>query len=897
MSIWKIKLIYTTFLFHSRMIDHREIAKKWQEAWEEQKVFLTPEHRPENAFFCLEMFPYPSATAMHMGHVRNYSIGDAIARYKRMRGHSILHPMGFDSFGLAAENAAIKGGAHPKISTERNIQGITQQFKLLGVSYDWTRELATHTPEYYRWNQWFFIQFLKKGLAYRKNSLVNWCNDCTTVLANEQVEDGKCWRCKNEVQQKELEQWFYRITQYADELLQDLDLLDEWPERVVTMQRNWIGKSQGALITWKTTSSNFDTYTTRHDTLMGVSYLVLSPEHPLVDALTTPEHQQAVQEYVMQAKRKTAIERTAEGKEKTGVPTGSAAKHPLTQEEIPIWVADYVLSDYGTGAVMGVPAHDARDYDFATKFSLPIPRVIESEEDLPYSGEGHLINSKHFTGMRSIDAREAIAKELEKKDLGKAHTNYKLRDWAVSRQRYWGTPIPVIYCKDCGAVPVPEKDLPVLLPEDVKFSGQGNPVATSETFVNTPCPKCKKPAKRETDTMDTFVDSSWYYMRFCDPHNTEKPFDKELVNAWLPVDQYIGGIEHAILHLLYSRFITKATRDMGLHDITEPFKRLLTQGMVLKDGVKMSKSVGNVVDPVPIIEEYGPDTARVFILFTALPEKEFEYSDEGVAGADRFLKRVEALYEDKEERNHETAQDEYVMSVLNRNIVQITDAIEEMRFSHALTHVMEVVTVLTKYARTPVHPDVYAQATRQTLLLLAPFAPHLAEELWSKKHQGLIAKQSWPLADPDKIRLAAEAAVTLQEETAQDIHNLIEMVDFTPKTITLVYAAPWKYAYISELKTVLNDMHNPGEVLKALMTDELKKYGKDIAKITPKLLKDRSKIPAYLLTQEHEHRALQEHTQELEKRFSAQIQIISETQSTHQKASQALPGKPAILLE
>ena len=874
------------------MTDYRAIAQKWQNIWKEQEAFLPTQE--DKTFYCLEMFPYPSGTAMHMGHVRNYSLGDAIARYKRMRGYSVLYPMGFDSFGLPAENAAIKGGAHPKKSTERNIEGIKTQFKLLGTSYDWDRELATHRPEYYCWNQWLFLQLYKKGLATRQQAAVNWCPDCHTVLANEQVEEGKCWRCKSEVEQKELKQWFFDILSYADELLEDLDLLEEWPEKVVRMQRNWIGKSTGALINWKTQAGDIQTFTTRPDTLFGVSYLVLSPEHPLTKALTTQEQEKTVYEYCESAKKKTRFER--EGKEKTGVPTGSTAKHPLTGKDVPIWIADYVLPDYGSGAVMGVPAHDTRDYEFATTYSLPIIPVVQSEEE-PYTGHGTLIHSDRFTGMHSVDAQEAITQALQEANKGGSHTQYKLRNWLISRQRYWGTPIPIVHCEECGTVPVPEHELPVLLPEDVTFTGKGNPIETSPTFINTPCPTCKKPARRETDTMDTFVDSSWYYMRFCDPHNQEEPFSQDIVNTWLPVDQYIGGVEHAILHLLYARFITKATRDLGLHNITEPFTRLLTQGMVLKDGVKMSKSVGNVVDPVPIIEQYGPDTARIFILFTALPEKEFEYSDEGVAGAYRFLRKVEALFEEKQPRDTTTAQDEYVISVLNRLIAQITQEIEELRLSHALTSIMELVNTLTKYAKQPVHPDVYAQATRQTLLLLAPFAPHLAEELWSKKHQGLIAKQSWPLADPDKIRLAAEAAVTLQEETAQDIHNLIEMVDFTPKTITLVYAAPWKYAYISELKTVLNDMHNPGEVLKALMTDELKKYGKDIAKITPKLLKDRSKIPAYLLTQEHEHRALQEHTQELEKRFSAQIQIISETQSTHQKASQALPGKPAILLE
>lgn len=883
-------------------MDHRSIAAKWQEVWNDERSFNAPFLPEDKSFYCLEMFPYPSGSAMHMGHVRNYSIGDAIARYKRMRGYSVLYPMGFDSFGLPAENAAIKGGDYPKVSTERNVEGIKKQFKLLGTSYDWTREIATHRPDYYRWNQWLFLQFVKEGLAYRKEAPVNWCPDCHTVLANEQVEDGKCWRCKHEVEQKELAQWFFNITRYAEELLDDLDLLGEWPEKVVRMQRNWIGKSTGTVISWDTPAGRIDTFTTRPDTLFGVSYLVISPEHPFVKELTTQEHAQAVEEYSAAAQKKTRIERGAEGKEKTGVPTGSTAKHPLTGEEVPIWVADYVLADYGSGAVMGVPAHDTRDYEFATTYDLPIQYVVQPEDgelskEEAYTEHGVLVNSSGFDGLHTLHAQENITATLKEKNLGYAHTQYKLRDWLVSRQRYWGTPIPVVYCDECGTVPVPEKDLPITLPKDVHFTGKGNPLETSESFVHTACPHCKQPAKRETDTMDTFVDSSWYFLRFCDPHNEKEPFDKQLVNQWLPVDQYIGGVEHAILHLLYARFFTKATRDLGLHDITEPFKRLLTQGMVLKHGVKMSKSIGNVVDPVPIIKEYGPDTARVFILFTALPEKEFEYSDEGVAGAYRFLKRVEALFETPQTRTEKTAQDEYVRSVLHRIVAETTEAIEELRFSHALTHIMELVTTLTKYRKTPVHPDVYHEATRHVLLLLSPFAPHVTQELWSNEHDTLLVQETWPLADTDAIDLAAEAAVQLQEDTIQDIRSLTEMVDFTPKTITLFVATQWKYTYLEELKILLHTTHHPGEVMQALMQTDLKRHGKEISKLTPRLLKDRAKIPSFLLTQEHERAALTEAADEWKKQFSAEVVVVREEDANHAKANNAMPGKPAILLE
>ncbi|MEK6849541.1 MAG: leucine--tRNA ligase, partial [Nanoarchaeota archaeon] len=575
------------------------IVPKWQKKWAEAKLFDTSDKSKKPKFYNLEMFPYPSASGLHMGHVRNYSIGDTIARYKRMRGFNVLYPMGFDAFGLPAENAAIKNKTHPRLYTEKAITSLTNSMKRLGLSYDWNKTLATCYPEYYRWNQLFFLRFLEKGLAYRKTAPINWCPSCKTVLANEQVTDNRCWRCESTVEIKDLEQWFFRITKYAEELLDGVDSLN-WPDRIKTMQRNWIGKSVGTQIDWMVKDSNtkLTVFTTRPDTVFGVSCLVIAPEHPIVQELVKGKPiAKEVDRFVNNVLLQEKFSRASESKEKEGMFIECYAVHPFTGKDVPVYIANFVLMDYGTGIIMAVPAHDTRDYDFAKKYSLPIVQVIKpaKEQKLPFVDEGTLIDSGEFTGVASETARASITKSLTQKKIGRATTNYKIRDWLLSRQRYWGTPIPIVYCAKCGIVPVPEKDLPILLPEKAEFTGQGDPLANTPEFVNTHCPKCKGPAKRETDTMDTFVDSAWYYLRYTSPKELKQPFDKDAVKYWMPVNQYIGGAEHAVSHLLFARFFCKALRDLGFIDIDEPFQSLVNQGMVCKDGAKMSKSPGHVV--------------------------------------------------------------------------------------------------------------------------------------------------------------------------------------------------------------------------------------------------------------------------------------------------------------
>jgi len=629
----------------------QEIEAKWQKHWLEQNAFNTELNRQRPEYYVLEMFPYPSGN-LHMGHVRNYSIGDVIARFKVMQGYNVLHPMGWDAFGMPAENAAIKHGVHPAEWTWKNIDNMRRQQQEMGLSYDWNREVATCHPDYYKWTQWLFLLFYERGLAYKKKAAVNWCDQCNTVLANEQVIEGNCWRCDSVVVKKELEQWFFKITDYADRLLKDLSELKGWPERVKIMQENWIGRSEGAEFSFDVSEigEKIPVYTTRHDTVFGVSYVVLAPEHPLVEKLIDGKaNALVIRDFVDKVRNQSEITRTSNEIEKEGMFTGSYAVNPFTGEQVPIWIANYVLFEYGTGAVMGVPAHDERDWQFATKYNLPKRLVIDwqnGESCLDnmtgaYDGPGVLVNSGQFTGMENEAAKTAIANWLEEQGIGKRRINYRLRDWLVSRQRYWGAPIPIIYCPQCGVVPVAKDQLPVMLPENVRFDGGSvSPLGQVDEFVNCTCPKCGGKARRETDTMDTFICSSWYYLRYTDPRNSTVPFDSSKADYWMPVDQYIGGIEHAILHLLYSRFFTKVLKDAGLVNFNEPFKNLLTQGMVIKDGAKMSKSKGNVVSPEEIIGKYGADTARLFILFAAPPERDLEWSDQGVEGAYRFLGRV-----------------------------------------------------------------------------------------------------------------------------------------------------------------------------------------------------------------------------------------------------------------
>ena len=752
--------------------EFKTIEPKWQKVWKENDTFHVTEDASKEKFYCLEMFPYPSGK-LHMGHVRNYSIGDVVARYHTMTGKNVLHPIGFDSFGLPAENAAIKNQSHPAIWTSSNIAYMEDQLKQLGFSYDWDREACTYKDDYYRWMQWIFIQFYNKGLAYKKENPVNWCPSCATVLANEQVVDGCCERCGATVTKKKLSQWYLKITDYADRLLDDLDKLPGWPDKVKTMQRNWIGRSYGYEVTFKLKDGDLPmiVFTTRVDTIYGVSFMVISPEHPYVEELIKGQKEEAAcKEYIEAAKRQSDIERTSTTKEKTGQFTGRYVINPINGKEVPLYLADYVLMGYGTGIVMGVPAHDQRDYDFASKFNLPIVAVVDAGtgEDLDnltaaVEAEGKMINSGKYTGMNNKDAIAAIGDDFVAQGIGKKTTNFKLRDWLISRQRYWGTPIPMINCPDCGWVPEKEENLPVLLPTDVEFTGKGeSPIVTSKTFINTTCPKCGKPATREVDTMDTFLDSSWYFLRYCDAKNDKACFSKEKAKYWMAVDQYIGGVEHAILHLMYARFFTKVLYDLGLCDVEEPFTNLLTQGMVLKDGSKMSKSVGNIVSPEEIIDKYGADTARLFILFAAPPERELEWSDTGVEGSYKFLNRVYRLVYEMSEQTKgipcvykvETKDDKQLAFALNNAVKRVTDDIStRFNFNTAISAIMELVNEMYRYKELDnVNMGLLRDSTEKLVLLLSPFVPHIAEEMWEGLGmEGYASNALWPSYDENAL--------------------------------------------------------------------------------------------------------------------------------------------------
>ena len=732
------------------------------------------EEKPDmEKYYVLEMFPYPSGK-LHMGHVRNYSIGDVVARFKNMQGYNVLHPMGFDSFGLPAENAAIKHGVAPDIWTWDNIHEMEEQLSELGLSYDWDREVCTCHPDYYKWMQWIFIQFYKKGLAYKKENPVNWCPDCQTVLANEQVVDGVCERCGAPVGKKNLSQWYFKITDYAERLLKNLDTLDGWPNKVKIMQKNWIGKSVGAEVDFaiKDDERKLKIFTTRVDTLFGVTYMVLAPEHPYVNSLVEgTEYEQAVKEYIDRCQHMSDIERTSTSNEKTGVFIGKYAINPVNGKEVPIYISDYVLMGYGTGAIMAVPAHDERDFDFATKFGLDIIPVVDpGNPDIDvnnlkeaFVAEGTMINSGKFDGMNNREAIKKVIEWVEEEGIGKATVNYRLRDWLISRQRYWGTPIPMIHCEHCGWGPEKEEKLPVLLPTDIEFTGKGeSPIATSKTFVDTVCPVCGAPAKREIDTMDTFLDSSWYFLRYCDPKNDHAPFDSDKANYWMNVDQYIGGVEHAILHLMYARFFQMALYDLGLVTDEEPFKNLLTQGMVNKDGKKMSKSLGNVVSPAEILEKYGADTARLFILFAAPPEKELDWSDAGVEGSFRFLNRVYRLvYEtvqkygfkttDFEIRNDNDKQLNYMANYAVKKVSD--DAGGRFQFNTAISTIMEFVNELYRYKELPdVNEGLINACIEKLVLILSPFTPHVCEEMWEYLgHTGSLYNVGWPAYDESAL--------------------------------------------------------------------------------------------------------------------------------------------------
>ena len=749
----------------------QEIEKKWQQVWNAPDYYRTTEDSTRPKYYALEMFPYPSGN-LHMGHVRNYSIGDVVARYRMMAGYNVLHPMGFDAFGMPAENAAIAHGVKPGDWTFANIRNMTAQQKAMGLAYDWNREVETCRADYYRWTQWLFELFYKRGLAYKKEAAVNWCDKCGTVLANEQVIDGKCWRCDSEVHKKNLAQWFFKITDYADELLADLDKLTGWPNRVKIMQENWIGRSEGLEISLDVPELNekISVYTTRPDTSFGITFLALAPEHPLIEKIcaVSPKADE-IKKFCEHARSQSDIERTSSESEKEGIFTGVYCINPFNGRKVQIWVTNYVVFEYGTGAIMGVPSGDQRDWMFAKKYGLeiiltlrPKDKELKLEEmDAAYvEHEGIMVNSGKFTGMDFDTGFNAIMEEAEQKGFGTRKVNYRLRDWLISRQRYWGAPIPVIYCDKCGEILVPEEDLPVYLPDDVEFKqGALSPLSTSKKFNKCTCPKCGGHAHRETDTMDTFICSSWYYMRYTDPHNDKLPFDRDKVNYWSPVDQYIGGIEHAILHLLYSRFFTKVLRDAKLLDYDEPFANLLTQGMVIKDGAKMSKSLGNVVSPEEIISKYGADTARLFILFAAPVERDLDWSDEGVQGSFRFLNRVwrilnifDDAIKSSDAAQALTAEETALRRTLHKTIKKVTEDIRDrFAFNTAISALMELVNAMHAFQDKKINPALARDLAKDLLLMLAPFVPHIAAELWSKFFDGDVHKQNWPKFDAAAI--------------------------------------------------------------------------------------------------------------------------------------------------
>jgi len=740
----------------------KAIEEKWQEVWQKEKIFYVSPDPKKNKYYLLEMFPYPSGK-IHMGHVRNYTIGDVAARYKMMQGFNVLHPMGFDAFGQPAENAAIKNKTKPDVWTHKCIEWMRTELKKMGFSYDWDREISTCDSNYYKWNQWVFLNMFERGLAYRKEAFVNWCPSCETTLANEEVVDGGCWRCYAKVEQKDLEQWFLKITEYKERLLEDLKQLKDWPERVLSMQTNWIGRSQGIEIYFRLKDNDkiIPVFTTRVDTIFGATYIVLAPEHPRVlEIIKGNLKEKEVLKFINKVAKESKIVRTSADVKKQGVFTGSFAVNPVNNEEVPIWIADYVLMEYGTGAIMAVPAHDQRDFLFAKEHNLPMRIVIRKPENSrtqepqelteAYEGDGIQVNSGEFNGLSNQEAEIKIAEWMEQKGIGRIQTHWRLRDWLISRQRYWGTPIPMIYCHKCGIVPVPYEDLPVELPKEAPFTGKGgSPLNKVKEFVNVACPKCKDPARRETDTMATFFDSSWYFLRFCSPKFDKGPFDQQETRYWMPVDQYIGGIEHAILHLLYSRFFTKFFKDLGMIKFDEPFNRLLTQGMVLKDGAVMSKSRGNIADPDSIIRKYGADTLRLFILFAAPPQTELEWDDRGIEGAFKFLNRVWRILENQKSKIKNQKLEESDLKKLKKKmhkaIKEVTEDIENFKFNTAIASFMELTNAIYQSGY---DKEVFSNL----IIMLSPFVPHFSEELWQRLgNKKSIFIQEWPKYDPNLL--------------------------------------------------------------------------------------------------------------------------------------------------
>jgi len=754
----------------------KKIEEKWQAVWKSKKAFKSCEDWAKKKYYCLEMYPYPSGR-IHMGHVRNYSIGDVISRYKAMKGFNVIHPIGWDALGMPAENAAISQGVHPQKWTLDNISYMKRQLKRMGFNYDWTREVNTCLPEYYKWNQWIFLKMYERNLAYRKKSWVNWCPQCQTVLANEQAIGERCWRCDTAVKQKEIEQWFLRITDYAEELLSGHGLLEKWPEHVLIMQKNWIGKSTGAYIVFQMvdSSQSIEVFTTRLDTIFGATFLALSPEHPLSQELISElgrkeEIKRWIEKNIIERRLKKGLEEI----EKEGIDTGKKVINPYTGEEIPIWITNYVLMEYGSGAIMAVPGHDTRDFEFAKKYSLPIKEVIVPEGKAPagkteevFEDYGIVVNSGYFTGKTSRAAAEEMIQYGQDRGFCRKSVLYRLKDWGISRQRYWGTPIPVVYCNKCGIVGVPYDSLPVVLPFNVEFKGiEGSPLEKADDFIKTTCPKCGGKARRETDTMDTFFDSSWYYFRYCSPEENKLPFDPRSVDYWLPVDLYIGGVEHAILHLIYARFFCKVLRDLGLTKINEPFPRYLAQGMVTKDGSAMSKSKGNVVDPDEMVSKYGADTLRLFVIFAAPPEKEFAWNEEGIEGSFRFLNRIWLFFQENMDIFNKEEEDLHGSDIgisrlrmkMHQTVKRVSEDIEKRcHLNTAVSSIMEFFNQIKKENNTlrkcSAGKDLLKEALEKLVLLLYPFAPHICEELWERMgHKEFLICSPWPSFDPDLVK-------------------------------------------------------------------------------------------------------------------------------------------------
>ena len=925
--------------------DFQKIEKKWQDLWEKEKIFEVKEDLSKNRkekYYVLEMYPYPSSD-LHIGHLRNYSIGDSFARFKRMNGFNVLYPMGYDSYGLPAENAAIDHDVDPEEWTNLNIKSIQKQQKRIGLSYDWTRMVYSHDPNYYKWDQWFFLKMYEKGLAYRQESYVNWCPNCITVLANEQVQSGKCWRCSSDVEQQFLTQWFLKIRDYAEELLDGLETVD-WPDKVKTMQRNWISRSEGSIIRFPITGEDrtIDIFTTRADTLYGVTFMVFAPEHPWIKGwVKGTEYEELFEQFYNEIVKQNKFERTDIDVEKKGIFIGKHAINPITKEEIPIYIGNFVIYEYGAGAVMAVPGHDQRDFEFAKKYKIPIKVVIQPFEyelnaekmSRAYEGDGSLVNSDEFNGMENRSAIKSISKKLESMGMGEESVNYKLRDWLISRQRYWGCPIPIIYCDTCGIVPVPYDDLPVELPKDIKFTGRGNPLTTSENYVRVPCPKCGKQAKRETDTMDTFVDSSWYFFRYCDPNEKDLPYRKDIVDYWMNVDQYIGGIEHAIMHLLYARFFTKVARDIGLQSFSEPFQRLLTQGMINKThpfcpkcetfamkadmhnnkckrcgtkyimkSVKMSKSYGNTVDPIGIMNKYGADAARLFILFGASPKSGLEWSDEGVDFAYKYVKNTFKLLIESPEIIRETKmiRDTLIEYNLNKTIKNVTEALEKISIRDAINEIIQFTSELNKYKNEGVNEEIFNKCKKMLALLLHPFVPHMTEEVWEiLRKEGFLSLAKWPLYDKKFLTVDNDYTWKLLNNTIDSINHIILIIKKEKlEEISIITAADWKYKFMLKLLPLIDNTKVQKEITSIMMEDKtFRTKGKFVSLTIGKVLKNLGKYAKSPLSALDEYDFFIQIKPIFEKKYNCKVSIMSENDSQEKKAAQALPGIPAIVIK